>query len=92
MHLAYNFDELRRGSDRKRYTKEVIFSAGTMVFPAFVENISLGGALLTTKRLPTMKPGIKITVSIPFAGKEGCLKRKAMIMWAGHDKFGIQFI
>jgi hypothetical protein len=94
MLVARNFtiEGFRRTSERKGYQTEVSFSADTLCFPAMLENVSTGGALLSTKGLPILMPGTEIAVTIPFATKEGCLKRKAIVMWAKAGQFGIEFI
>ena len=89
---AFSKDGFRRTSERKEYQTEVSFSAGTLFFPAMLVNVSTGGALLSTKGLPLMMPGSKVAVTIPFAAKEGSVKRKAAVMWAKDGQFGIQFI
>ena len=92
METAYNFDEYRRRNDRKPYRAEVSFAAGSMCFPATLENISSGGAQLATTNLPLMKPGSSIAVTIPFALKKGYVKKKGRVMWAEDGCFGIQFM
>ena len=91
MEAAYNFDGFRRLSVRKIYQKEVSFSTGSKVFPATIENLSRDGALLGTRCISKIKTGAIIIVSIPFANKQGCVKSKAVVMWAENDKLGIQF-
>ena len=92
MKAAYNFDGFRRLYERKIYQKEVSFSTGSKVFPATIENLSRDGALLGTRSISTIKTGAMIIISIPFANKRGCVKSKAIVMWAKKDKLGIQFI
>lgn len=92
MQPAYSFDSFRRRNERKEYQAEVSFAAGSMCFPAMLENISAGGAQLATSNLPIMKPGRTISVTIPFALKKGYVKKKGRVMWAEDDCFGIQFI
>lgn len=92
MEAAIDFDSLRRRNERRKYQAEVSFSADILCFPAMIENLSTGGALVSTKGLPTMMPGREIAITIPFAVKQGCVKRKAIVMWAEDGQFGIQFI
>jgi hypothetical protein len=92
MEAAYNYDGYRRLSVRKIYQKEVSFSTGSKVFPATIKNLSRYGALIGTRNISKIKTGAIIIISIPFANKRGCVKSKAIVMWAGKDKFGIQFI
>ncbi|WP_372682261.1 PilZ domain-containing protein [Desulfosarcina sp.] len=92
MEAAYNFDGYRRLSIRKIYKKEVSFSTGSKVFSATIENLSRDGALLGTRNISKIKTGSMIIISIPFANKQGCVKSKAIVMWAENDKLGIQFI
>jgi hypothetical protein len=92
MEPAYNFDGYRRINERKNYHKEVSFSTESTIFPATIKNLSMGGALVGTSRIPKMKKGAKIIITIPFANKPGCMKRKAIVIWAENDQFGIQFI
>ena len=72
--------------------RTVSFSTESMIFPATIKNLSMGGALVGTTSIPKIKTGIKIIITIPFANKPGCMKRKAIVMWAEKDQFGIQFI
>ncbi len=92
MEAAYNFDGYRRLNERKSYQKEVSFSTGSKVFHATIKNLSRDGALLGTSGLSKLKIGEMIIISIPFANKQGCVKSKAIVMWAKKDKLGIQFI
>ena len=92
METAYNFDGYRRTNERKNYYKDISFSTEAMIFPATIKNLSMGGALVSTTSIPKIKTGVKIIVTIPFASKPGCLKRKAIVMWAEKDQFGIQFV
>lgn len=82
----------RRENIRKAYQQEVSLSVGAMVFPGKVKDISMGGAGLGRINLSKTKLPLKIIVTIPFAKKQGRLKRKAIVRWARDDQFGIQFI
>ena len=94
MRVARNLyiEGFRRKSERKEYQAEISFSADTLCFPAMLRNVSTGGALLSTKGLPNMMPGKEIGITIPFAAREGCVKKKAVVMWSEEGQFGIQFI
>ena len=92
MEAAFDFDGYRRINERKNYHKEVSFSTESMIFPATIKNLSMGGALVGTISIPKIKTGVKIIITIPFANKPGCMKRKAIVTWAENDQFGIQFI
>ena len=92
METAFDFDGYRRLNERKNYSKDVSFSTESMIFPATIRNISMGGALVSTTGIPKIKTGVKIIITIPFANKPGCMKRKALVMWSENDQFGIQFI
>jgi len=92
MEAAYDFDGYRRINERKNYHKEVSFSTESMIFPATIKNLSMGGALVGTISIPKIKTGVKIIITIPFANKPGCMKRKAIVTWAENNQFGIQFI
>jgi hypothetical protein len=92
METAYNFDGHRRMNERKNYHKDVSFSTDAMIFPATIRNLSMGGARVRTTGIPQIKTGTKIIITIPYANRPGCMKRKAMVMWAEKDQFGIQFI
>jgi PilZ domain-containing protein len=91
METAYNFDGYRRLAERRNYKKEVSFSMDLMIFPAVLNDLSIGGASVSTISLQKIKPGVKIIITIPFANKPGCIKRKAIVKWAKKDKFGIEF-
>ena len=92
MEAAYDFDGYRRINERKNYQKDVSFSTDSMIFPATIKNLSMGGARVGTISIPKIKTGVEIIITIPFATKQGCMKRKAIVMWAENDQFGIQFI
>lgn len=92
METAYNFDGYRRTNERINYQKDVSFSTDSMIFPATIKNLSMGGALVCTASIPQIKAGAKIIITIPFANKPGCMKRRAIVMWAENNQFGIQFI
>jgi len=36
--------------------------------------------------------GVEIIISIPFAKRQVCMKRKAIVMWVKKEQFGIKFI
>ena len=92
METVYIYDGFRRKSERKNYQKEVSFSTGSKIFPATIKNLSVGGALVLTRSKSKIRTGEIIIISIPFAKKKGCMKSKAIVMWAENDEFGIQFI
>lgn len=92
MQTAYEFDGYRRIDDRKNYQKEVSFSIDSMILPATIKNISMGGALVGTVNIPKIKSGTEIFITVPFATRKGCMKRKALVRWVDNDHFGIQFI
>ncbi len=82
----------KRINVRKDYQREVILSTGSMVFPGMIKNISMGGAHVDSKNISIIKTPVVFFVSIPFAKKQGRIKRKAIVRWANNDQFGIQFI
>ncbi|MDX2452915.1 PilZ domain-containing protein [Desulfosarcina sp.] len=82
----------KRANVRKYYQREVILSTGSIVFPGMIQNISMGGAQIGSRNLSISKTPVVINVSIPFAKKQGSIKRKAIVRWAQNDQFGIQFI
>lgn len=92
MEAAYNFSRRRRMSSRKEYQTEVSFSVGAMCFSGMLENVSTGGALLASNNIHFMQPGREITITIPFAEKQGSIKRKAILMRVEGNKMGIQFV
>ena len=92
MEAAYDFDGYRRIHERKNYQKDVSFSTDSMIFPARIKDLSIGGAHVGTISIPKIRAGVEIIITIPFATKQGCMKRKAIVIWAGNDQFGIQFI
>ena len=55
METAYDFDGYRRLNERKNYRKEVSFSTESMIFPATLKNISMGGALVGTTSIPKIR-------------------------------------
>lgn len=89
--MVYDLSRCRRTNERKNYQMEVLFSTGAMIFPATLKNISIGGARVGSRNISKIKTGAEIIITIPFANKQGCMKRKAIVMWAEKDQFGIQF-
>jgi hypothetical protein len=92
MEEALNFDEIRRMNERKNYQKEVSFSTNSLILPATLKNVSMGGALVSTINLPKLKTGTEIIITVPFATQKGGIKRKAIVRWVENDQFGIEFI
>jgi len=92
METAFDFDSYRRLNVRKNYFKEVSFSIDSIILPATVKNVSTGGALISTIKIPKIKIGKEILIVIPFAKKSGCIKKKARVRWVEKDRFGIEFI
>ena len=92
MKANFNFGMFRRTSPRKEYQAEVSFSAGVMCFTGMLENVSTGGALLVSNNIDFIQPGREITITIPFAEKQGSVKRNAIVIRAEGDKLGIQFV
>lgn len=82
----------KRKNVRKIYQREVILSTGSMIFPGMIQNISMGGAHVGSRNISIIKTPLVINVSIPFAKKQGSIKRKAIVRWARNDQFGVQFI
>lgn len=81
----------RRTTRRKNFQGEVAYSLGSMIFPGVIKNISIGGARIGSRNKFKVYAGSEIIVSIPFAKRQGCMKRKAIVMWAEKDQFGIKF-
>ena len=91
MRANFSFEMFRRTSPRKEYQAEVSFSAGVMCFPGILENVSTGGALLVSNNIDFIQPGREITITIPFAEKQGSVKRNAIVIRIEDNKLGIQF-
>lgn len=92
MEAAYNFSRRRRVSSRKEYQTEVSFSVGAMCFSGMLENVSTGGALLLTQSVHFIKPGREIIITIPFAEKQGAIKKNAIVIRAEGKRIGVQFV
>jgi hypothetical protein len=92
MEAAYTISRFKRTSPRKEYRADVSFSAGALCYSGMLQNISAGGAQFNSNGLQFLKPGREITISIPFAAKQGSVKRNAIVVWARDDQFGIQFV
>lgn len=92
MEAAYNISRFKRKSPRREYKTEVSLSAGAMAFTGMLDNVSIGGALLTINRIHFIKAGREITITIPFAEKQGAVKRKGIVVWVDGERFGLQFI
>lgn len=86
-----DFKRNRRIYKRKNYRGEVVYSMGSMIFPGTIKNISPGGARIGSRNKFKFYAGSEIIVSIPYAKRQGCLKRKAIVIWAEKDQFGIKF-
>ena len=80
-----------RITERKSYQTEIVFSTGSMVFSGKCKNISMGGALISSKNLYHFLNGLEILVAIPFPMKQGSIKTKAVVRWTKNDLLGIQF-
>jgi hypothetical protein len=78
-------------NERKEYLKEVLFSTGSIFFPGKINDISKDGARVGSRNINSLSPGIEIFIAIPFSNKQGSIKRKAIVMWAQKDQFGIKF-
>lgn len=85
-------NSVKRTNHRKNYQRDVCFSAGAMVFPGMVRNISPRGACIGSRDASKIGKGSEIIVAIPFVKKPGSMKRKAVVRWVRDDQFGIQFI
>jgi len=92
MEEAINFDSIRRMNERKNYQKEVSFSTNSLILPATIKNISMGGALVSAINLPRLEKETEIIITVPFATQKGGIKRKAIVRWVKNDEFGIEFI
>jgi hypothetical protein len=91
MEAVYNFNRSRRLKERKNYQKEVFFSTGSMIFPGKIKNISMDGARVGSRNISKLKIGAEIFIAIPFSKKQGGIKRKAIVIWANNNQFGIKF-
>jgi hypothetical protein len=91
MEPSFDGNIVKRTNARKNYQKDVSFSAGAMILPGVIKDISLRGACIDSRETFKIKRGSEITIAIPFARKQGGLKRKAFVKWAGQDRFGVQF-
>ncbi|MGV7224675.1 MAG: PilZ domain-containing protein [Nitrospinales bacterium] len=91
MRANFRIEMFRRTSPRKDYRAEVSFSAGVMCFSGMLENVSTGGALLVSNNLDFIQPGREITITIPFAEKQGSIKRNAIVIRTEGNKLGIEF-
>ena len=89
---AYNISRFRRTSPRKDYLTDVSFSAGALCYSGRLKNISTGGAQFYSSGMQFLRPGREITITIPFAAKQGAVKRNAVVMWAEDEHVGIQFV
>ena len=91
MDAGYNLNRSRRIDERKDYQKEVLFSTGSIFFLGKIKNISKDGARVGSRNIPKLSPGVEIFIAIPLSKKQGSIKRKAIVMWANMDQFGIKF-
>jgi hypothetical protein len=62
-----------------------------MVFSGKCKNISMGGALISSRNLYNFIDGLEIFVAIPYAKRQGSIKTKAIVRWTKNDLLGIQF-
>ncbi len=88
----YNIPGFKRKHERKDYNTDIYFSVKSKAYPAVINNISLGGALINHDSAPKIFEGEIITVNIPFSKTKRSVKRKAKVMWSFDTKFGIEFI
>jgi len=86
----YNF-YFRRQEKRRPYSTPVMFSVDSKIYTETMEDISHGGACVTTNENVGIAAGKSIIIIIPFQHKEGAVKLKAYVKWSDKDKFGIEF-
>lgn len=91
MKSGYDFYNSRRIIERKRYNNEVIFSRGSLIFRGKCNNISGKGACISSRNIFKIEAGNEILIAIPYAKKQGSIKKKAIVKWTNNDQFGIQF-
>jgi len=77
MRDEYNVPGFKRKYERKNYSTDIYFSVKSKAFPAVIQNISLGGALINHDSAPKIFEGEIITVNIPFSTTKRSVKRKA---------------
>lgn len=82
----------KRKNVRKIYRNPISVSTNSEILSATIINLSKGGAHIVCKQLPSLKKGLKIHVTIPFAKKHNQLTRKAVVKWINDDQFGVEFI
>lgn len=83
--------DFRRKHERKEYLADVIFAHNGRAYNGTIENISLGGAFITTFSVNQFSPGDVITITIPFTDGKASLKRKARIEWQNDAGFAVEF-
>ncbi|WP_167527832.1 PilZ domain-containing protein [Desulfosarcina alkanivorans] len=91
MGKSHNVERSRRINERKKYQEEIFFSTDSMIFHGRIENVSMGGAGVGSRSLSKIKKGAEVIIAIPFANRQGGIKRKAIVKWTRNDQFGVQF-
>lgn len=89
--MSDNGFDFRRKHERKAYLADVLFAFKGRAYSGTIENISLGGAFITTPSVNQFSPGDVIIVSIPFTGGDKNVKRKARIEWQNNVGFAVEF-
>ena len=82
----------RRINERKSYQKDISFFTGSMINSATIKNLSMGGAHIDKADVSKINKGLEIYMIIPFAIRPDYMTRKAIVMWANKNQFGIKFI
>jgi hypothetical protein len=92
MEIEFDFGGHNRLNAGRNYIMEASFSVDSVILPATIKNISLGGALIRTMNISNIRTGTELLISIPYTNENGCLKRKAKVKWVDNDLFGVEFI
>ncbi len=77
--------EDRRRFERHRYDQIATFSAGGMVFPCRIDDISAGGLAMVTAEAPP--PGAEIALHVPYLGEF-----KARSVHVAGERVGLKFL
>lgn len=89
--MLFNND-YRRNNERKKYSKDIVFSHSGNIYRGTIKDISLGGAHIETYSINHLDQGDMVTVSIPFTSGQKNVKRKGHIIWLNNRGFSIEFV
>ena len=87
---------IKRGIESRRYPRKscalyVKYAVQRKIYPAEINNISLGGVFLKTNENDGLGIGQQFQLAIPNRKKGNVIKRYARVIWSNRNGFGVEF-